>query len=105
MCRGESLSIDRVILKCSGMRYSMVSYISSITYTHPDSDRYEDKTLWGWFDMQSPGDGTKRSCFPEVGYSGYGSKEKALRRCISRIYFNLVAQYTAVRSLWFWYTF
>ena len=50
--------------------------------------------------MHSPGDGTKRCCFPEVRYLSSELEEKALRRWIARMFQNLVAQYMMGNFLW-----
>ena len=73
-----------------------------ITEIRSESNRHAENNLWVWYDMQSPGDVTKRRFVPEVMYLGSGSEEKALRRWIARIFQNLGSQYTVGTFLWLW---
>ena len=99
MWRGKYLSIENGRWKCSVIRVSMASTISEITDIFPESDRYAEKALCDWYAMHDPGAGTKRCWVPEVMYLGSGSEEKALSRCITKMFRNLGAQYIVVTFL------
>ena len=72
----------------------MAYNLSEISDIHHKSDRYSDKALCAWYAMYAPGAGTKRCWVPEVRYLGSGSEDKALSRCITKMFRNLGAQYT-----------
>ena len=91
---GEYLSIKRGRQKCSGIRVSMNSYLSASNDIFSESGRYAEKNLGAWYAMHATGAGTKRFGLPTVRYLGSGSYEKALSICISKTFWNLVAQYT-----------
>ena len=73
LCRGQSLSIERYGWGCSVIRDSVASALSKIDEIRPDSSIYAEKDLWGWYDMQAPGDGKKLCCFHKVSYLWSGS--------------------------------
>ena len=70
----------------------MASTLSTISEILPESAKYAEKALWGWYPIQDPGAGTKRCYIPEVRDLSSGSKDKALSIWISRIFLNLGAQ-------------
>ena len=69
--------------------------ISSITDIHTEAAIYVEKVLCAWCDMHAPGAGVKHCWVPNVRYLGSGSEDKALSRCISKMFWNMGAQYTA----------
>ena len=73
----------------------MASTLSEITYICSVSDRYAEKALCAWYSMHAPEAGMKRCWVPEVRYLGSESEEKALSRCIPKMFWNMGAQYTA----------
>ena len=84
--------MERCRWKCSGMRHYIVSALSEMTEILPESARYAEKSLWGWYAIHSLRAGTKRFCVPAVRYLGSGSEEKALSRWIARMFLNLGEQ-------------
>ena len=55
MWREESLSMERGIWKCSGMRDSISSALSAMTEILPESARYAEKALsFFWSGLQCP---------------------------------------------------
>ena len=77
----------------------MAYNLSEISDIHHKSDRYSDKALCAWYAMHAPGAGTKRCWVPEVRYLGSGSEDKALSRCITKMFRNLGVHYKVGTSL------
>ena len=48
----------------------MASALLVITQIRPESARYVEKDMCGWYTMHAPGAGMKCCCVPEVGYLG-----------------------------------